>query len=102
MYIHNFDISMVNVSIRLSQDLMVDRIIGSIKVSMTKKGYATITNERHHSITPELLVRRWGIGLEKSKETLKATTQDSICSYLLPLKIIYHIELISQCLRSIS
>ena len=48
MAIHDFDIVMVNVSIRLAQDIMVDRIIGNIRVSMTKKGYATITNERQH------------------------------------------------------
>ena len=53
MDIHDFDREMVNVSIRISQDLMVDRIIWNIRVSMTKEGYATITNERHHLVTPE-------------------------------------------------
>ena len=63
--IHDFNTDMVNISIRLAQDLMVDRLIGNIRVSMTKKGYVKITNERHHLITTELLSRRWGIGLEK-------------------------------------
>ena len=44
---HEFDRAMVNVSIGLAHNIMVDRLIGNIKVSMTKKGYATITNERH-------------------------------------------------------
>ena len=30
---------------------MVERIIVNIRVSMTKKGHATITNEMHHSVT---------------------------------------------------
>ena len=38
MTIHNFDRDIVNVSIGFAQDLMVDRLIGKIKVSMTKKG----------------------------------------------------------------
>ena len=58
---------MVNVSIRLAQDIMVENLIGNIRVSMTKKKYAPISNERHHLVTPELLVRKWGIGLEKAK-----------------------------------
>ena len=53
---------------------MLDRIIGDIRVSMTKKGCATKKNERHNLVTPELLGRKWGIGLENAKEVLKATT----------------------------
>ena len=67
MSIHDFDRAMVNVSIRLAQDIMVEKLIGNIRVSITKKGYAIITNERHHSVTPERLTRNWGIGLEMEK-----------------------------------
>ena len=93
---HNFDRAMVNLSIRLAQDSMVYRLIGNIRVSMTEKGYAKITNERHHLITPELLARKWGIGLEKAKETLKSTTQDCIRSVLIPLTRRYRTDLILQ------
>ena len=48
MAIYDIDIVTAIVSIRLAQDIMVDRMIGNIRVSMTKKGYATITNERQH------------------------------------------------------
>ena len=85
MSIHDFDRTMVNASIGLAEYLMVDSLIGNIRVSVDKKGYATITNGRHHSVTSELLVKKWGIGLKKSKETLKATTWDCIRSALLPL-----------------
>ena len=63
MAIHDFDIAMVNVSIGLSRDIMVYRLIGKIRVPINKKGYTTVTNEGRHSETPELLVRKWGIGL---------------------------------------
>ena len=63
MAIHDFDRVMVNISVGLSRDLMVDRIIGNIRVSMTKKVYTTIKNKRHYSVTPELLAMKWGIGL---------------------------------------
>ena len=42
--IHDFDRATLIVSIGLAQDLMVDRLIWNIRVSMTKKVYATITN----------------------------------------------------------
>ena len=64
MAIHDFDRAM---SIGLSQDLMVDRLIVNIRVSMTKLGYSTITDERHHSVITELFEMNWGIGLEKGK-----------------------------------
>ena len=54
MDIHDFDRAMVNISIVLAQDLVVDRLIWNIKFYMTKKGYLTITNERHHLLTPQL------------------------------------------------
>ena len=63
MSIHDFDGSMVNVSIGLAQYLMVERLIGNIRVYMTKNRYATITNEKHHSVTPELLASKWVICL---------------------------------------
>ena len=52
MAIHDFDRAMVNISIGLSQDLMLDRLIRRIFISKTKREYATIKNERHHLVTP--------------------------------------------------
>ena len=52
MVIHEFDRVMLNVSFWLAQDLIEDRLIGKIRVSMTKKGYSTIENDIHHSVTP--------------------------------------------------
>ena len=63
MDIHDFYRAMVNLSIGLAQDLIMDSLIGNIRVSMTKNGYAKTTNESHHSVTPEPLARKWEIGL---------------------------------------
>ena len=102
MAIHDLDIEIANVSIGLSQDLMVDRLIGNIRIFMTKKCYVRIANESHHLVTPELMARKWVIALEKTEYTLKAPTQYCIFSYLLPLTRRNRTYLISQCLRSIS
>ena len=56
------------------------RLIWIIRVFMTKNGYATITNERHHSVPPELLARKWGMVLVKAKETMRTTNQVYISS----------------------
>ena len=92
MSIHNFDRAIVNVSIGLAQYLMVDRLTRNIRFSMTKNGYAKMTNEKTHLVTQECFARKWGIGVEKAKETLKAKTQDCICSDLLPLTRRYCID----------
>lgn len=78
MALYEFDRAIVNVSLGLAHDLMVDRLISNVKVSKTRTGYATITDDRHHGISAELLAQKWGIGLEKAKATLKCTTQKAI------------------------
>ena len=72
MAIYDFDIAMVNVSIVVAQSITVDRKRGNIRFYMTKTLYATIKDEKHHSVTLELLERKWGICLGNSKETLIA------------------------------
>ncbi len=43
------------------------------------------TSECHHGVDAELLSLKWGIGLEKTRNTLKSTTQLNVRSALLPL-----------------
>ena len=100
MAIHDFDRAMLNVSIGLSQDIIVGRLIGNIKISMVNKGYAIITNKRNHLVTQELLTRKWRIGLEKAKEMLKAITQDNTILAQLHITRRYLIDLISQRLKN--
>ena len=76
--LHEFDCAMVSVSLGLVQDLMVDRLIANAKVQKICIGYTTLTNERHHGVTAGLLAKKWGIGIERAKATLKCTNQNCI------------------------
>ena len=41
---------------------------------------SVISNDRHSMVTPEDVTRKWNIGLETAKKTLRATTQYGICT----------------------
>jgi hypothetical protein len=41
----------------------------------SRKLFALSKDEKHSAITPEILSRRWNIGLEAAKQTLKVMTQ---------------------------
>ena len=81
---------------------MVDRFISNVKVAKTRIGYATITNDRHHGVSAELLAQKWGIGLEKAKATLMCATQKAIRSAIMPLTRRYRTDMMSQRLRRLS
>jgi hypothetical protein len=42
------------------------------------------TEQRKSVLSPELLAKRWGIGLNAAKTTLENTTQTGICNVFLP------------------
>ena len=65
---------MANFSIGLAQDLMVDRFIRKVRVKRKRLGFTTYTGKQHHGISDDILERKWGIGLDKSKQTLQSTT----------------------------
>ena len=44
-----------------------------------------MSRERHHTLDAETLAELWNIGLKKTKETMKATTQNGTRSAILPL-----------------
>ena len=100
--IHEFDRALTDISLGLSQDLIAERIISNVKTRQQRFGFATITNERHHGVDPELLAQKWGIGLEKAKATLRNTTQNSIRSAVGPLTRRYRTDFMSQRLRRLS
>lgn len=58
--------------------------------------YSTFTSDRHHAVTPELLARKWGIGLKTAKDTLANTTQLAIRSAIGPLTRRYRTDLLQQ------
>jgi len=60
------------------------------------------TSKRHHGVDANLLSLKWGIGLEKARNTIKHTTQMNIRSALLPLTRRYRTDLLSQRLKRLS
>ena len=64
--------------------------------------HATFTADRHHGTDPTLLAQKWGIGLQKAKDTLKCTTQMNIRSAILPLTRRYRTDLLFQRLRRLT
>jgi hypothetical protein len=46
--------------------------------------YALSTTKKRSALTPEILSRRWGIGLDTAKKTLQATTQAGVRNVLAP------------------
>ncbi|GFH62123.1 hypothetical protein CTEN210_18599 [Chaetoceros tenuissimus] len=60
------------------------------------------TEKRHHEVTKELLAKKWGISISRAKATLKASTQLSVRSAIMPLSRRYRTDLLSQRLRRIS
>ena len=103
MFVNEFDRAMIDTNPSLSQGAMAERLINNVNVTINSRGAAsTITRERHHGKDPELIARKWGIGLEKAKQTLKATTQLAVRSAVLPLTRRYRTDLMSQRLRRLN
>jgi hypothetical protein len=48
------------------------------KIEYKWRVHGVITNDRHTKVTPEELSRKWNIGLQTVKDTLKVTTQKGI------------------------
>ena len=93
--IHEFGISMSNVSIGLDQNLRVYILIRKVRVKRTRSEFATYKNKRHHRISADLLERKWGIGIDKAKLTIKSTTQDNEISALKTMTRRYTTDLLS-------
>ena len=64
---------------------MVDILISKFRVKITRSGFTTYTDKRHHGISVDLLTRILRIGLDKANFTLKPTTKDNVRSALKPL-----------------
>ena len=75
---------------------LCDRLISSINIatahredvddwSATRRAFSIISNERHSAVTPEELARKWNIGLQTAKETVRVTTQKGIRTAMHPM-----------------
>ena len=94
--IYEYDRAMSQISTGFTPGLMIESMQNSVNIS------ATYSGERHHGTDPHLLARKWGIGLNKAKQTLECTTQQNIRSAILPLTRRYRTDLLSQRLRRLS
>ena len=56
------------------KDTTKSRKIAQLDVADEPAAKTFVSAERHISVTPEDLSKRWGIGLQQAKETLKRTT----------------------------
>ena len=72
------------------------------KMEEGRRVCAVITNERHSKVTPEELSRKWNVGLQTAKDTLRVTTQKGIQTAIHPMTRrvrVDHLHLHRQRLR---
>ncbi|GFH48949.1 hypothetical protein CTEN210_05425 [Chaetoceros tenuissimus] len=103
-FISDFDRGLCHASSGLAQDLAVDSLVNSVKVQLQDSARIALasTEKSHHEVTKELLARKWGISIARAEATLKASTQLSVRSAIMPLSRRYRTDLLSQRLRRIS
>lgn len=98
---NEFDSKMAQISSVYNQNLLAERLLANAKAKQIQIG-ATYSDKRHHGSDPNLLARKWGIGVQRAKDTLKCTTQQNIRSAILPLTRRYRTDLVSQRLKRLS
>ena len=89
----DFELAMSQVSDELNPTVLQQSLISSVKIG------ATYSHSRHHGTDPFLIAKKWGIGVQRAKDTLKCTTQLNIRSAVLPLTRRYRTDLLSQQLK---
>ena len=103
-FISDFDRGLCHASSGLAQDLAVDSLVSSVKVQLSDSARIAqaSTEKRHHEVSKELLAKKWGISISRAEATLKASTQLSLRSAIMPLSRRYRTDLLSQRLRRLS
>jgi hypothetical protein len=90
-----------------------DGLVSVVQIAMTyqedvdeieykRRVHGVITNDRHSKVTPEELSRKWNIGLQTVRDTLKVTTQKGIRTAIHPMSRrvrVDHLHLHRQRLR---
>ncbi|KAI2511643.1 Reverse transcriptase (RNA-dependent DNA polymerase) [Fragilaria crotonensis] len=99
-------LSSMNAPIGLEDDSLGNRLVAAINVAVddivgdglsgrtdndvypmdgeSRKLFSLSTSEKRSALTPEILSRRWGVGLDTAKRTLQVTTQSGIRNVLAP------------------
>ena len=87
---------MYHVSVVLSQELHVEKLIDSVKVRL--EGYVQINlahaNRRHHKVTKKMLAVKLRIYYSKLEEILEAKTHMCVRLAILTLSRRYHMDLL--------
>ena len=80
-----------------------ERLIPSTNIAMAyhdegdawekqRKVSSVISNDRHSRVTPKEVMRKWNIGLETAKDTLRVTTQYGIHTAIHPMTCCLHVN----------
>ena len=72
-YIHETDMVLGDISGALVEHISNERIVASVT-----------TTDKHSSVTPENISRKWRVGLESAKKTLQVTTQTGVRTTIHP------------------
>ncbi len=71
---------------------MTERLVANINVRQVSQVNEVVSKTRHLAITPEEVSRKFNIGIEKAKQTLKVTTQLGIRHAVHPLHQRYRVD----------
>ena len=105
-----FDLLMTSCSAVYCERVMLQRLIASVRIASyyedddpldaeteTPRNVAMVNmKERHTAITAEEVSRKFGIGLETARKTLKATTQNGIRHAIHPLSRRYRTDIMQS------
>jgi hypothetical protein len=75
---YQFDENSCSISDELMNDDLPHRLISSIQLSNKENNISAMATKKKDKITPEQLMRLWGIGLATAKRTIKATTHQCL------------------------
>ena len=97
-----------NISMVYDPQQFRERLISAVNIATTyrddidRQSCSVVTNVRHSKATPEEVARKWNIGLQTAKDTLKVTTQAGIRTAIHPMTRrlrVDHLHLHRQRLR---
>ena len=65
----------------------------SEKPTINEYGKSSFTGKRHNTVTPEMISKKWGCGLNTARNTLAGTTQLGVRSAIGPLTRQYRTDI---------
>ena len=87
------------ISTSLTDETLLPQIISNVMIDGSHNAFTAASEDRHSDISPESLSRKWNIGLQTAKETLKKTLQQGIRSAVHPITRRYQTDLMTMNFR---